>query len=108
MDANTLVTVITSVLGFIGGIVGSYFMWRKSKAEQSSTDVAELREDLLDFIKTLTAETNSLRDRIHKLEEDVIAKNKEILRLQSYIGKLGQILVENHNLHIDDILKDVA
>jgi len=83
-------------------------MWRKSKVEQADNSANEFRADLLEFSKTLTAEINELRDRIHRLEADVISKNKEILRLQSYIGRLGQILIAQHNIHLDDLVKNGA
>lgn len=106
MDTGTLVTVVSSALGFIGALVASYVTWKNAGKQTDATSEAELREDLMTWAHKLNEQMETLRDRIRKLEEEVITKNKEILNLQRYIGRIAQALVKDHNLHLDDIVKE--
>lgn len=106
MDASTLITVLTSTFAFVGGLVASYIAWKNSHKQTDATSEAELREDLMTWAHKLNEQMETLRERIRKLEEEVINKNREILNLQKYIGRIAQALVREHNLHLDDIVKD--
>ena len=106
MDTGTLSTIAISALGFLSALVASWVTWKNAGRQTNATSEAELREDLMTWAHKLNEQMETLRDRIRKLEEEVITKNKEILNLQRYIGRIAQALVKDHNLHLDDVVKE--
>lgn len=119
LDATTLATWGVATLGFLGALATGVFMLLRAKAEDKrlidiakdandSTDANKYRADLQEFTKTLMGEINGLRDRIKRLEEDVIEKNKTVIRLQTRIAKITHVLLHDHNIDIDELVKDAA
>lgn len=104
MDLGTFITVAGALFGFLGALVSSLVLWKKSQGEKESTDTTEFRADILEFTASLTAEINNLRDRIHKMEEENIVKNKTILALQLHVATIARALITEHNMTIEQLL----
>lgn len=104
VDLGTFITVAGALFGFLGALVSSLVLWKKSQGEKESTDTTEFRADILEFTASLTAEINNLRDRIHKMEEENIVKNKTILALQLHVATIARALITEHNMTIEQLL----
>lgn len=119
LDAATIATWGVAVISFLGALATGAFMLVRARAEDQrqleiardandSADANKFRTDLQDFTKTLMAEINGLRDRIKRLEDDVIEKNKTVIKLQNRIAKISHVLMHEHNIDVDTLVKEAA
>lgn len=104
MDGGTLVSLAGAVLGFAATIVTGIFVLYQHKKTQHSKDADDFRSDLMEFTDALQKEMSGLRDRIGRLEADVIDKNKTIIKLELRLAIIASRLIGKHGMTIEELL----
>lgn len=108
MDSATIIAIATSAISFLGTLAAGWYAYKHKRKEIEASSDSSFRDDIIDFTKTLTKEINELRDRIHKLESDIIVKNKAILDMQYQLAMVANVLIRDHDIKMEDLLKKVA
>lgn len=107
-DGGTWVSLVGAVLGFAATLTTGLFVWFQHNKTQTSKDADDFRGDLLEFTETLQKEMSVLRDRIGRLETDVMEKNKTIIKLELRLAVVARALINNHGVTLEQLLGESA
>jgi len=103
-DGGTWVSLAGAVLGFVATVTTGLFIWSQHTKTQTSKDADDFRGDLLEFTETLQREMSGLRDRIGRLEIDVMEKNKMIIKLELRLAVIAKSLIHRHGVTVEQLL----
>ena len=92
---GALVALVTAILG------GVIHWWRGNR-----DDAAKLRDDLMKIIDEQRADIKHLRERIDRLEDELLAKTKQILNYEISIARIKHTVLTKHGIDIDAMVGD--